>query len=99
MDYSFTDEQKQIVEAARKFAINEFPKVARECDREEKFPMEIWKKAGELGFMGIFISSEYGGLGLGWKDCMLRGNNYYWRQYQYITHLYMPCRFHCSHVI
>jgi acyl-CoA dehydrogenase len=65
MDYSFTDEQKQIVEAARKFAINEFPKVARECDREEKFPMEIWKKAGELGFMGIFISSEYGGLGLG----------------------------------
>jgi acyl-CoA dehydrogenase len=65
MDYSFTDEQKQIVEAARKFAINEFPKIARECDREEKFPMEIWKKAGELGFMGIFISSEYGGLGLG----------------------------------
>jgi acyl-CoA dehydrogenase len=65
MDYSFTDEQKQIVEAARKFAINEFPKVARECDREEKYPMEIWKKAGELGFMGIFIPSEYGGLGLG----------------------------------
>jgi alkylation response protein AidB-like acyl-CoA dehydrogenase len=65
MDYSLSDEQKQIVEAARKFALNEFPKVARECDREEKFPTEIWKKAGELGFMGIFTSPEYGGLGLG----------------------------------
>ncbi len=65
MDYPFTDEQKQIVEAARKFAINEFPKVARECDREEKFPTEVWEKAADLGFRGISISSEYGGLGLG----------------------------------
>ena len=79
MDYSFTDEQKQIVEAARKFAINEFPKVARECDREEKFPMEIWKKAGELGFRGISISSEYADWGLdvqsmlwSWKDSISR---------------------------
>jgi acyl-CoA dehydrogenase len=51
MDHSFTDERKQIVEAAREFAINEFSKLARECDREEKFPMEIWKKASELGFL------------------------------------------------
>ncbi|MBW1817571.1 MAG: acyl-CoA dehydrogenase family protein, partial [Deltaproteobacteria bacterium] len=43
MDYNLTDEQKQIVEAARKFASNEFPKVARECDREERFPMDVWK--------------------------------------------------------
>jgi acyl-CoA dehydrogenase len=65
MDFTLTDEQKQIVEAARKFARKEFPPVARECDREEKFPRDVWKKAGELGFMGILISSEYGGLGLG----------------------------------
>ena len=65
MDYSLNDEQKQIVEAARKFARKEFPMVARECDREEKFPREIWEKAGELGFMGILIDPEYGGLGLG----------------------------------
>lgn len=57
MDYSLTDEQKQIVDAARKFARNEFPPIARECDREEKFPKEVWAKAGALGFMGILISS------------------------------------------
>jgi acyl-CoA dehydrogenase len=65
VDYSLSDEQAQIVEAARKFARKEFPKVARECDREEKFPHDVWQKAGQLGFMGIFISPDYGGLGLG----------------------------------
>ena len=66
MDFTLTDDQKQIVDAARKFARNEFPKVARECDREEKFPHDVWTKAGELGFMGIFITPQYGGLGLGY---------------------------------
>jgi len=65
MEYTLSDDQKNIVEAARKFATKEFPRVARECDRDEKFPRELWQKAGELGFMGIFISPEYGGLGLG----------------------------------
>lgn len=65
MDYHLSDDQQQIVLTARKFARNEFPGVARECDREEKFPMDIWRKAGELGFMGIFTQSEFGGLGLG----------------------------------
>jgi acyl-CoA dehydrogenase len=68
MDFTLTDDQKQIVEAARKFARNEFPKVARECDEEEKFPYEVWEKAGQLGFMGIFITPQYGGLGLGYLE-------------------------------
>jgi len=68
MDYDLAEEQRQLVEAARKFAQNEFPKVARECDQEEKFPREVWKRAGELGFMGIFITSDYGGLGLGYLE-------------------------------
>jgi acyl-CoA dehydrogenase len=68
MDFTFTDEQQQIVETARKFARHEFPKVARECDREEKFPREVWEAAGQLGFMGIFIEPRYGGLGLGYLE-------------------------------
>ena len=65
MDFRFSEEQIQIMEAARKFARKEFPKVARDCDRQERFPKEVWQMAGELGFMGIFIAEEYGGLGLG----------------------------------
>ncbi|MCS7121995.1 MAG: acyl-CoA dehydrogenase family protein, partial [Archaeoglobaceae archaeon] len=37
-----TEEQKAIKEAAREFAENEFPKFAEECDREERFPFELW---------------------------------------------------------
>ncbi|MBU0516873.1 MAG: acyl-CoA dehydrogenase family protein [Proteobacteria bacterium] len=55
----------EIAEAARKFAQREFPKVARECDQAERYPREVWELAGGLGFMGIFISEQYGGLGLG----------------------------------
>ena len=65
MDLALNAEQKQIVAAAQKFARNEFPPVARACDQEEKYPLEVWKKAGELGFMGIFIPNQYDGLGLG----------------------------------
>ncbi len=65
MDFNLSPEQKDIVEAARKFAQTEFSKVAREYDKAEKYPLELWRQAGELGFMGIFIHEDYDGLGLG----------------------------------
>ena len=71
VDYILTDEQKAIKEAAREFAEKEFPKYAEECDREEKFPYELWKKAAELGFIGMSIPEEYGGQGLGILDSCL----------------------------
>jgi len=68
MDFEFTNRQKQIRLAAREFAEGEFPGVAREYDRREEFPKELWKKACELGFIGLFIKKEYGGLGLGFLE-------------------------------
>jgi acyl-CoA dehydrogenase len=68
MDFEFTNRQKQIRLAAREFAEGEFPGVAREYDRREEFPRDLWKKACELGFIGIFIKKEYGGLGLGFLE-------------------------------
>ncbi len=65
MDFSLSQEQREIAAAANKFAQSEFNKVARQCDKEERYPKEIWQQAGELGFMGIFIEERYGGLGLG----------------------------------
>ncbi len=66
-----TDEQKAIKEAAREFAEKEFPIYAEECDREEKFPFELWKKAAKLGFIGMSIPEKYGGQGLGILDSCL----------------------------
>ena len=68
MDFELTGEQKKVVDAARRFAESEFPKAARECDREETSPREIWEKAGKLGFMGTFIALEYGGKGMGFLE-------------------------------
>ena len=68
MDFELTNRQKQICRAAREFAEGEFPEVAREYDRREEFPRDLWKKACELGFIGVFIKKEYGGLGLGFLE-------------------------------
>lgn len=68
MDFELTDEQKDIQRAAREFAEKMFPEVAEECDLNETFPMELWKKACELGFVGVFIDEAYGGAGLGFLE-------------------------------
>jgi len=68
MDFELTHRQKQIRFSAREFAEGEFPEIARECDRREEFPRDLWKKACELGFIGLFIKKEYGGLGLGFLE-------------------------------
>ena len=64
MDFNLTEEQKDIIKAAREFAEGEFPAFAQECDRREEFPKELWKKACKLGFVGAFIPESYGGGGL-----------------------------------
>ncbi len=68
MDFELTDEQKDIQKAAREFAEKTFPEVAEECDLNETFPRELWKKACELGFVGVFIDEAYGGAGLGFLE-------------------------------
>ncbi len=78
MDFELTDEQKDIIKAAREFAEGEFPDLAQECDRTEEFPRHLWKKACELGFVGVFIKESYGGPGLGFLEhCLI--NEEFWR--------------------
>ena len=72
MDFTISKEQRDIVRAARKFAMGEFPDRALEFDREETFDLELWRKACELGFVGVFIDTAYGGAGLGYLEhCLI----------------------------
>jgi alkylation response protein AidB-like acyl-CoA dehydrogenase len=64
MDFSFTEEQLMIQQAARDFAQREIAPVAAEFDASGKFPEETIRMAGELGFMGVEVPEEYGGAGL-----------------------------------
>jgi len=59
-----TDEHRQVREIARDFAEHEIRPIAREHDRDAKFPWETVKKMGELGFLGAPWSPELGGAGM-----------------------------------
>lgn len=64
MNFSFTEEQLMIKQTAKEFAETEIAPSAVERDIKGEFPYEIIKKLGELGFMGMMVSPEWGGAGL-----------------------------------
>ncbi len=65
LDFSLSDEQKQLQELARKFAKEEIIPKAAHHDKTGEYPHEIAKKAWELGLMNTHVPQENGGLGLG----------------------------------
>jgi alkylation response protein AidB-like acyl-CoA dehydrogenase len=65
MDFNLTKEQADIQKAAKEFAAGEFdPDRILEWDRDQEFPVSIWKKACDLGFQGVHFPETYGGQGL-----------------------------------
>jgi len=64
MDFSLTEEHMMIRDAAREFAQTELLPGVIKRDNEQKFPQELVKKMGELGFMGIMVDPKYGGSGM-----------------------------------
>ena len=78
MDFELTNRQKHIRMAAREFAEGELMAIGQECDVKEEFPRELVKKAAQLGFVGPFISKEYGGLGLGYLEYAIIAEEF-WR--------------------
>lgn len=76
--FELTPEQKDIQKASREFAQGEFPQRAREADRLEDCPRELYKMAADLGFQGLFFPEAYGGAGLGYLDFCLAVEEF-WR--------------------
>ena len=71
-DFELTDIQKDLQKLSADFAKNEILPVAEEHDREAKFPLEIAKKAHELGLMNTGFPEYVGGLGLGvMEECII----------------------------
>tara|TARA_R110002051_G_scaffold94647_8_gene164553 strand:+ start:3881 stop:5023 length:1143 start_codon:yes stop_codon:yes gene_type:complete len=64
MDFTLSEEQLMIQQAARDFAQIELLPGVIERDEEQKFPKEQIKKLGELGFLGMMVDPKYGGSGL-----------------------------------
>ena len=64
MDFTLSEEQLMIQQAARDFAQNELLPGVIERDEAQKFPSELVRKMGELGFLGMMVNEKYGGSGL-----------------------------------
>lgn len=65
LDFRLTEEQEQLVAAARRFAKERIIPVAAEADRNAEFPAGLFEAAWENGLVNITVPPEYGGLGLG----------------------------------
>ena len=64
MDFSLTEEQKMIRKTAHEFGLNELVPGAIERDEKKIWPKDAVGKMGDLGFMGMMVSPEWGGGGM-----------------------------------
>jgi acyl-CoA dehydrogenase len=71
MNFELNDEQKLIQHTAREFAREEILPVAVQCDRDARFPMEVARKAREVGLTNVTTPNEFGGSGWGMLEQVL----------------------------
>jgi alkylation response protein AidB-like acyl-CoA dehydrogenase len=72
MDFELSKQQKEIQKAVREFVKGEFKKeVIHELLEKHEYPEMIWRKAAELGFIGIHFPEKYSGMGLGCLENIL----------------------------
>ena len=67
MNFEFDEEHKMIQDSVREFAEKEIMPYGKEYDEKKEYPMEIYRKAAKLGFIGASIPEEYNGAGM---DCI-----------------------------
>lgn len=65
VDFLLSEEHKSLIETARRFTKERIIPVAAECDRDARFPMDVFKAAWEIGLVNPCIPEEYGGAGMG----------------------------------
>jgi len=72
MDFTLSVEQRQLQDAARRFAATELPAVAQAMEEEDQPLSPDWRRRyAEMGFLGINVGERWGGLGLGNLDAVL----------------------------
>jgi len=64
LDFSISEHHQMIQKSIRELCRRELDPIAAEIDREERFPMDVYRKLGEEGFLGALVPEEYGGSSL-----------------------------------
>jgi hypothetical protein len=68
MDFSYNENQKMIADMIQQFGKQNITPFIKEWDDNQIFPVDIFKKLGELGLMGVLIPTEYGGSGFTYTE-------------------------------
>jgi hypothetical protein len=68
MNFQLSENQLMITQMVRDFAEKEIRPKMMEWDESQEFPVQVFKKLGELGLMGVLVPQEYGGSGLSYFD-------------------------------
>jgi alkylation response protein AidB-like acyl-CoA dehydrogenase len=68
MNFEHYENQEMITQMVRDFAEKEIRPYVKEWDEKQFFPVELFKKLGNLGMMGVFVPEQYGGAGFGYFE-------------------------------
>ena len=71
LNFDLGEDLDMLRDAVRTFAQAEITPRAQEIDLSDQFPMDLWKKFGDLGLLGLTVGEEYGGTNLGYLDHMI----------------------------
>ena len=71
LNFQLGDDIDALRNAVREFAQAEIAPRAAEIDKNDQFPMDLWRKMGDLGVLGITVGEEYGGANMGYLAHMI----------------------------
>ena len=71
LNFQLGEDIDALRDAVRDFAQTEIAPRAAEIDKNDLFPADLWQKMGALGVLGITVSEEYGGAGMGYLAHMI----------------------------